>query len=128
MVCGLAMTVFQAWLVGLLAGKISEMVQVGVGFALMGLGITLLATAQTKFFVFAFVALLALGMAFIAPNLSALVSRRDGEGQGGFAWNSKRGKQRRASCGASSGRAVSFKWRIAHRARFEYRLEICDKA
>ena len=82
-VCGLVMTVFQAGAAGFLAGKISEMVQVGVGFALMGTGIALLAMAQTKFFVFAFVALLALGMAFIAPNLSALVSKRAGGRQAG---------------------------------------------
>ena len=72
-VCGLVMTVFQAGAVGFLAGKISEMIQIGAGFALMGTGIALLATAQTKFLVFTFVALLSLGMAFIAPNLSALV-------------------------------------------------------
>jgi len=42
-----------------------------------------LATARTRFFVFAFVALLALGMAFIAPNLAALISKRGGEQQAG---------------------------------------------
>lgn len=82
-VCGLVMTVFQAGAVGFLAGKVSEVIQIGVGFALMGTGIALLATAQTKFFIFAFVALLSLGMAFIAPNLSALVSKRGGERQAG---------------------------------------------
>jgi DHA1 family multidrug resistance protein-like MFS transporter len=82
-VCGLVMTVFQAGAVGFLAGKISEMIQIGAGFALMGAGIALLATAQTKFVVFTFVALLSLGMAFIAPNLAALVSKRGGERQAG---------------------------------------------
>ncbi len=82
-VCGLVMTVFQAGAVGFLAGKISEMIQIGAGFALMGTGIALLATAQTKFFVFVFVALLALGMAFIAPNLASLISKRGGERQAG---------------------------------------------
>jgi len=82
-VCGLAMTVFQAGAVGFLAGRISEMIQIGAGFALMGAGITLLATAQTKFLVFAFVVLLSLGMAFIAPNLSALISKRGGQQQAG---------------------------------------------
>ncbi len=82
-VCGLVMTVFQAGAVGLLAGRISEIVQIGAGFALMGVGIALLATARTPFFVFAFVALLALGMAFIAPNLAALISKRGGEKQAG---------------------------------------------
>lgn len=81
-VCGLVMTVFQAGAVGFLAGKISEMIQIGVGFALMGTGIALLAMAQTRFFVFAFVALLALGMAFIAPNVAALISKRGGQQAG----------------------------------------------
>jgi DHA1 family multidrug resistance protein-like MFS transporter len=44
-VCGLVMSVFQAGAVGFLAGKISEMIQIGIGFAVMGTGITLLATA-----------------------------------------------------------------------------------
>jgi DHA1 family multidrug resistance protein-like MFS transporter len=82
-VCGLVMTVFQAGAVGFLAGKISETAQIGAGFALMGTGIALLVTAQSKIFVFAFVALLALGMAFIAPNLAALISKRGGERQAG---------------------------------------------
>jgi DHA1 family multidrug resistance protein-like MFS transporter len=82
-VCGLVMTVFQVGAVGLLAGKVTEMRQIGVGFALMGTGIALLAAAQTKPLVFAFAALLSLGMAFIAPNVSALVSKRGGEEQAG---------------------------------------------
>ena len=82
-VCGLVMTIFQAGAVGFLAGKINEMIQIGAGFALIGTGIALLATAQTAFFIFAFVALLALGMAFIAPNLAALVSKRGGDEQAG---------------------------------------------
>jgi len=85
MVCGLVMTVFQAGAVGFLAGRISEIHQVGAGFGLMGMGITLLATARTTFFVFAFVGLLALGMAFIAPNLAALISKRGGQQQVGKA-------------------------------------------
>jgi DHA1 family multidrug resistance protein-like MFS transporter len=82
-VCGLVMTVFQAGVVGFLVGKISEMAQIGAGFALMGAGIAMLATAQTKLLVFAFVALLSLGMAFIAPNVAALISKRGGERQAG---------------------------------------------
>ena len=82
-VCGLVMTVFQAGAVGFLAGKVSELIQIGVGFALMGTGIALLATAQTKPLVFVFVALLSLGMAFITPNLAALVSKRGGDRQAG---------------------------------------------
>lgn len=84
-VCGLVMTVFQAGAVGFLSGKVSEMMQIAAGFAVMGTGIALLATAQTKVLVFAFVALLSLGMAFISPNLAALVSKRGGARQAGAA-------------------------------------------
>lgn len=82
-VCGLVMTVFQAGGVGLLVGRISEIYQIGMGFGLMGIGITLLAMANTTFLVFAFVVLLSLGMAFVAPNLTALFSKRSGPGQSG---------------------------------------------
>jgi DHA1 family multidrug resistance protein-like MFS transporter len=81
-VCGLVMTVFQAGAVGFLAGRIAEIYQIGLGFALMGTGIVLLSTARTTFLVFAFVALLALGMALIAPNLAALISKRGGQQSG----------------------------------------------
>ena len=84
-VCGLVMTVFQAGVVGFLAGKVSEMVQIGAGFSLMGTGLALLAVAPTKLSVFAFVAILSLGMAFISPNLAALVSQRGGEQRAGAA-------------------------------------------
>lgn len=57
------------------------MIQIGAGFALMGTGIALLATAHTPFF--AFIALVALGMAFSAPNLAALISKRAGEQEAG---------------------------------------------
>ena len=82
-VCGLVMTLLQAGVVGSLGGKISERVQLGIGFALMGTGMALLATAQSRVLVFAFVTLLSAGMAFIAPNLAALVSKRGGDRQAG---------------------------------------------
>jgi MFS transporter, DHA1 family, multidrug resistance protein len=81
-VCGLVMTVFQAGAVGFLAGRSGEIYQIGAGFALMGTGIALLPTARTTLSVFAFVALLALGMAFIAPNVAALISKRGGQQSG----------------------------------------------
>lgn len=84
-VCGLVMTVFQAGAVGVLAGKISDAKQIRAGFALMGAGVVLLAIAPTRWLVFSFVALLSLGMAFIAPNLAALVSKRGGDDRTGTA-------------------------------------------
>lgn len=112
MVCGLVMTVFQAGAVGFLAGKISEMIQIGAGFALMGSGIALLATAQTKLFIFAFVALLALGMAFIAPNLAALVSRRGGDGQAGASLGIQNAVNSLGQAGGPMLGGVLFIWQI----------------
>ena len=111
-VCGLVMTVFQAGAVGLLAGKVSEMMQIGAGFALMGTGIALLATAQTKFFVFAFVALLALGMAFIAPNLAALISKRGGEQQAGASLGIQNAANSLGQAGGPLLGGVLFIWQI----------------
>lgn len=48
-VCGLVMAVFQVGTVGLLAKKINATTLITAGFAIMGTGIGLLATAQTKF-------------------------------------------------------------------------------
>lgn len=112
MVCGLVMTVFQAGAVGFLAGKIREMIQIGAGFALMGSGIALLATAQTKVFIFAFVALLALGMAFIAPNLAALVSRRGGDGQAGASLGIQNAVNSLGQAGGPMLGGVLFIWQI----------------
>ena len=83
-VCGLVMTVFQVGAVGLLAKKFEATTLITAGFAIMGVGIGLLATAQTKFLIYAFVAILSVGMALIAPNLAALVSKRSSEQQAGM--------------------------------------------
>ena len=111
-VCGLVMAVFQIGAVGFLAGKISEMIQLGVGFALMGTGIALLVMARDSFYVFAFVGLLALGTAFISPNLAALISKRGGSRRVGTAF----GVQMAAnSLGLASGSLVGgalFIWQM----------------
>ena len=111
-VCGLVMTVFQAGAVGFLAGKISEWIQIGAGFALMGSGIAFLAMAQTKLFVFASVALLALGMAFIAPNLSALVSKLGGERQAGAALGIQNAANSLGQAGGPILGGALFMWQI----------------
>lgn len=77
-VCGLVMTVFQVGAVGFLTGRIREVYQIGAGFGLMGTSLALLVMARAKFSVFALVGLLALGMAFVSPNLAALISTRGG--------------------------------------------------
>ena len=48
-------------------------------FPICRTGIVLLAMARTSFRVLVFVALLSLGMAFISPNLGALISKRGGQ-------------------------------------------------
>ncbi len=85
MVCGLVMTVFQVGAVGFLAGRVREIYRIGAGFGLMGMSLGLLIMARTTFSIFGLVGLLALGMAFVSPNLSALISKRGGSGRVGVA-------------------------------------------
>ena len=84
-VCGLVMTVFQVGAVRIFAGRIREIYQIGLGFGLMGTGLALLVMARSKFLVFALVGVLALGMAFISPNLAALISKHGGSSRVGTA-------------------------------------------
>ena len=78
MVCGGVMALFQGLAVSYLSGRVSERVQLAVGFSLMGVGIALLLLVRAPPFVFGTIGLLALGMAFISPNLSSLTSKRSG--------------------------------------------------
>jgi DHA1 family multidrug resistance protein-like MFS transporter len=77
-VCGLVMAVFQVGAVRVLGGRLGELGRIGLGFGVAGAGLVLLVTALSKGLVFTAVGLLALGMAFISPNLSALISKRGG--------------------------------------------------
>lgn len=99
-VCGLVMTLFQVGAVSFLAGRIREIYQIGGGFGLMGTSLALLAIAPTKFFVFALVGLLALGMSFVSPNLGALISKRGGSRRVGAALG---GQNAANSLGQASG-------------------------
>ena len=69
-------------------------------------------TAQSKFFVFAFVALLALGMAFIAPNLAALISKRGGERQAGASLGIQNAANSLGQAGGPILGGVLFIWQI----------------
>lgn len=84
-VCGLVMTVFQIGAVGFFSGRIRELYQIGAGFGLMGISLALLVLASTKWTVFGLVALLAMGTAFITPNVATLISKRSGSGRTGTA-------------------------------------------
>ena len=78
MVCGGVMALFQGLAVSYLSGRVNESVQLAIGFSLMGVGIALLLFVQAQPLVYATIGLLALGMAFISPNLSSLTSKRSG--------------------------------------------------
>ncbi|WP_019501303.1 MFS transporter [Pseudanabaena sp. PCC 6802] len=82
MVCGSVMTLFQTIAVGYLFRHVSAISQVALGFALMGSGISLLLMARSLPIVLGVVAILAFGMALIAPNLAALISERGGQHTG----------------------------------------------
>ena len=82
MVCGSVMSLFQGFTVGYLSGHVRETVQLTIGFVFMGLGIAFLLLVRTPPLVFGAIGLLALGMAFISPNLSTLTSKRSGSQTG----------------------------------------------
>lgn len=84
-VCGLVMAVFQVGASGFLAGRVAELTQIGMGFALMGTSLAVLMRPRGMVSVLALVGVLALGMALIAPNLSALISTRGGSRRAGTA-------------------------------------------
>ena len=82
MMCGGVMTVFQIVAVSFLTRYVSSIVQVGLGFTLMGSGIFLLLVARSLPIVLGVVAIMAFGMALITPNLIALISKRGSQHTG----------------------------------------------
>ena len=82
MMCGGVMTVFQIVAVSFLTRYVSSIVQVGLGFTLMGSGIFLLLMARSLLIVLGVVAIMAFGMALITPNLIALISKRGSQHTG----------------------------------------------
>lgn len=111
-VCGVVMAVCQVGASGLLAGRVGEMGQIGLGFALMGTSLAVLMVPRRMFAVLALVGLLALGMALIAPNLSALISRRGGSRRAGTALGAQNAAN---SLGQASGPLVGgalFVWQM----------------
>ncbi|MBD2307314.1 MFS transporter [Chroococcidiopsis sp. FACHB-1243] len=82
MICGLVMAVFQIIAVGYFSNKMNAVAQIASGLSLMGIGIILLLLVRNMLLVFGVVGLLALGMALVTPNLSALISKRSGQHTG----------------------------------------------
>lgn len=65
--------------------RISEIFRIAIGFVLMGISLAFLGMAENFTTVIGLVGVLAFGMAMIAPNLSALVSRRSDSANTGAA-------------------------------------------
>lgn len=85
-VCGLAMAIFQTLLMfGFFTERISEIFRIAIGFVLMGISLAFLGMAKNFTTVISLVGALAFGMAMIAPNLSALISKRAGSANSGAA-------------------------------------------
>ena len=86
LVCGLVMGIFQSLLMtGYFTERISEIFRIVIGFVLMGISLASLGIAKNFSTVIGLVGALALGMAMIAPNLSALISKRAGSANTGAA-------------------------------------------
>lgn len=78
MACGLMMMIVQLGAVARLARHLGEVHLASGALALMGLSLALLASARSTTTVFALVASYGVGMGFLTPTVSALVSRRGG--------------------------------------------------
>lgn len=111
-VCGVVMAVFQAGASGVLAGRVGELVQIGVGLALMGTSLAFLMMPRQVTSVLALVGVLALGMALVSPNLSALISTRGGSRRAGAALGAQNAAN---SVGQATGPLVGgalFAWQM----------------
>jgi DHA1 family multidrug resistance protein-like MFS transporter len=72
------MALFQGGAVGFLTGRVSARRQVATGFGMLGGGLVLLLLVRSVAAASATVALLALGLALVAPNLLTLAANRSG--------------------------------------------------
>lgn len=112
MVCGLVMAVSQTGLAALLASRVSEIRQVAAGFALTGSGLGLVLAVRATPAVLGTVALIALGNAFLAPNLAAMVSRRGASATGAVLGTQSAAGSFGQLAGTLAGAAL-FSWNMA---------------
>jgi DHA1 family multidrug resistance protein-like MFS transporter len=77
-VCGAVMGILQAAVVGPLGRVVGQRSQAAGGFALMGVGLGGLVVVRSFDLVLSAVAILALGAAFVVPNLAAMVASESG--------------------------------------------------
>ena len=106
------LAVFQIIAVGFLSRYISAIAQVALGFALMGSGISLLLIARSLPIVLGVVAILAFGMALIAPNVAALISKRGGEHTGTVLGIQNAANSLGQVGGSMLGGGVLFAWQV----------------
>ena len=111
MICGLVMAVFQVVVVSYAARRASAAIQLSLGFILMGVGIMLLSFANHLQLILMLVAILALGMAFIAPNLAALSAKGRGN-QTGAAMGLLSGANSLGQVGGPLIGGMLYAWRI----------------
>ncbi|WP_071826378.1 MFS transporter [Acaryochloris sp. CCMEE 5410] len=82
MICGLVMAVLQTVSISFFSRWLCVPSQIALGFSLMGVASVLLIIVRTLPYVLSTVGLLAFGVSLIAPNLSALISKRGGQHTG----------------------------------------------
>ena len=74
MVCGLVMALAQTGAATVVARRVGELPQIAAGFGLVGASLALLPVARTTTGVLLTVGALALGVAFVVPNVTTLIS------------------------------------------------------
>ena len=84
-VCGLVMALAQAGAMPALSRRVGELAQVAIGFGMVGASLALLPAGSGSAAVLLTIAVLALGLALIAPNLAALIATRSSHRRTGSA-------------------------------------------
>lgn len=112
MTCGLVMAISQTGLAVLLASRVREILQVAAGFALTGTGLGLILVVRDTPAVLGTVAVIALGNAFLAPNLAAMVSRRGASATGAVLGTQSAAGSFGQLAGTLAGAAL-FSWNVA---------------
>ena len=110
-VCGVVM-MFQVAATSALAGRLSEMSQMAIGFVLMGVSLTMLMLPRQIALVLALVAVLAAGMALIAPNLAARISTAGGRRRAGSALGAQNAANSMGQAGGPLIGGALFAWQM----------------
>ncbi len=103
---------FQVAATSALAGRLSVMSQVAIGFVLMGASLSILMLPRQMALVLALVALLAAGMALIAPNLAARISTAGGRRRAGSALGAQNAANSMGQAGGPLIGGALFAWQM----------------